>query len=140
LFPSNRCFHQIAPAPASLPPLLLPCSPTLALDIIVVAAPLVNCRVAAALAIVNLGCRCLNLMFRPFGWWPWYDGGHHGPWAMVLMFSRIVLFDSTWPKQSYQFLRLTGSHFIRKSVLLMGRISRDAEKALPDVIFFEPNR
>jgi hypothetical protein len=99
-----------------LPP-QLPCyrcccrvAPTLALDVVVVAAPLVNCCVAAALAIVNLGCRCLDLMFRPFEWWPWYNGGRHGPWAMVLVFSWIVLFDSTWPKQSYQFLPVMGSH------------------------------
>ncbi len=76
-----------------LPP-QLPCcrccccvAPTLALDVVVVATPLVNCHVAPTLAIVNLGCRCLDLMFRPFGWQPWYDSGCHGPWAMVLVFS-----------------------------------------------------
>jgi hypothetical protein len=52
---------------------------TLALGVIIVAAPLVNCCVATALAIVNLGRCCLDLMFPPFGWRPWYDGGRHGP-------------------------------------------------------------
>ncbi len=100
-----------------LPP-QLPChcccccsAPPLALTIVVVAARLVNCCVATALAIVDLGCRPLDLMFWPFGWWPWYISGHHGPWAMVVVFSQIVLFASTWPEQSYQYLRVTGSHF-----------------------------
>ncbi len=111
LFTSTRCFHQIALAQASLPPLSLPHFPHSCLDVVVVAAPQVNCCVAAALAIVNLGCRCLDLIFQPFGWRPWYNGGRHGPWAMVLVFSQIVLFDSTWPEQSYQFLCVMGSHF-----------------------------
>ncbi len=104
MFTSTHCFDQIAPARPSF-------LAAIALDIVVFAAPLTNCCVAAALAIINLGPRCLDFMFPPFGWRPWYDGGHHGSWALVLVFSRIVLFASTWLEQSYQFLHVKGSHF-----------------------------
>ncbi len=60
------CLHQ----PVELLPPQLPCrccccriAPTLALVVVAVATPLVNCCVAPTLAIVNLGRRHLDLMF-----------------------------------------------------------------------------
>ncbi len=115
-----------------------PCciAPTLALDVVIVATPLVNCCVAATLAIINLGCRCFDLMFRPFRLHPCYNGSRHEPWAIAIVFSGLFCLIPHGLNNHTSFYVWRDHIFIRKFVPSTGRISRDAEKALPDIIYF----